>query len=67
MPPKDPKNYKQPSRKGRVGVLLWLDRELRIALKIAAIETETSIQSVLEECAKAYVAKHGRPKGKAKS
>ncbi len=57
MPPKDPKNYKPPSRVGRVGVLLWLDRDLRTELKVAAIRNQTTIQGVLEAAARDYVAK----------
>lgn len=53
MPPKP--GYKQPGRHGRVGFLLWLDRDLRTELKIAAIRNDKTVQAVLEEAARAYV------------
>lgn len=48
--------YKQPSREGRVSVLVWMDQDVRQAFKIAALENGTTMQEVLEVTAKDYAA-----------
>jgi hypothetical protein len=48
--------YKQPSREGRVSILVWMDEEVRTALKIAALEKGVTVQDVMETAAKNYAA-----------
>lgn len=48
--------YRQPSREGRVSVLVWMDEDVRTALKIAALERGATVQDVMEEAAKTYAA-----------
>lgn len=54
MPPKP--GYKQPGREGKVSLLLWLDEEVRTALKLTAIERGTSVQAAFEEWATEFAA-----------
>lgn len=57
--------YKQPSREGKKALTVYVDEELRHAVKQLALDRRTTVQELLEETLQHLVKGTKRSKGKA--
>lgn len=56
--------YVAPSREGKVPLTIYVERETRQALKIAAINHETTVDAMMQDAVAATLKKyHGKSKG----
>lgn len=62
-PKKDQReSYLQPSRDGKKALLLWLPEDIHKQLKLAAVESDTTMQEIGEKVFRAYLAKREKRK-----